>query len=141
MIILFFTELQNSIKAGKTATYVMCGFFVPEFRPFVMVGRLGEYNTRKGNTLGSAFCCFEPPGHSLEGITQLQNCKRRTTLKERKLTVSKDFHEYQLRRYSPGEPVPWIRLKGFWLKEAGFVIGLPIRVQVEEQQLVITPRT
>ena len=62
-------------------------------------------------------------------------------MKERKLIVCRDFHDYQLRRYNPGEPVPWIRLKGYWLKEAGFVIGLPVRVQVEKQQLIITPRT
>jgi toxic protein SymE len=36
-------------------------------------------------------------------------------------------------------PVPWIRIRGRWLDEAGFKISDRIRVEVEHGKLVITP--
>ncbi|WP_420703866.1 SymE family type I addiction module toxin [Cupriavidus taiwanensis] len=33
--------------------------------------------------------------------------------------------------------VPWIRLKGVWLEEAGFAIGRSIKVEVRQGQVVI----
>ncbi len=60
-------------------------------------------------------------------------------MKDRKLTISKDYHSYQLKRPLPGPPVPWIRLKGYWIKRAGFDIGMPVRIQVKKKRLIITP--
>ena len=36
------------------------------------------------------------------------------------------------------EPVPWIRLRGKWLAQAGFAIDAPITVQVDQGRLVLT---
>ncbi|AVK72209.1 type I toxin-antitoxin system SymE family toxin [Cupriavidus necator] len=33
--------------------------------------------------------------------------------------------------------VPWIRLKGVWLEEAGFAVGKPVRVEVRRGQVTI----
>ncbi|WP_116346275.1 SymE family type I addiction module toxin [Cupriavidus taiwanensis] len=33
--------------------------------------------------------------------------------------------------------VPWIRLKGVWLEEAGFVVGQSVKVEVRRGQVVI----
>lgn len=35
-------------------------------------------------------------------------------------------------------PVPWIRLKGYWLNEAGFDVDTPLRVEVSEGRIVLT---
>jgi toxic protein SymE len=37
------------------------------------------------------------------------------------------------------DPVPWIRLSGRWLNEAGFDISDKVRVEVQKDKLVITP--
>lgn len=36
-------------------------------------------------------------------------------------------------------PVPFLRLQGYWLQKAGFVIGQRVCVQVSEQRIVIVP--
>jgi hypothetical protein len=60
----------------------------------------------------------------------------------RSLTVREGHRDYCLKGKShSGNPkTPFILLKGTWLEESGFVIGLPISVQVLQNQLVITPR-
>jgi len=62
---------------------------------------------------------------------------------ERHLKVRQGHRDY-FHKANPcvGNPItPFILLKGTWLEEAGFFIELPIRVQVKEQKLIITPRT
>jgi len=61
---------------------------------------------------------------------------------ERYLIVRQGHRDYSLKaKPNGGNPiVPFVLLKGTWLERAGFSIGLPIRVQVENQRLIITPR-
>jgi hypothetical protein len=37
----------------------------------------------------------------------------------------------------PGERVPYMRLCGRWLKDAGFVIGRHVKIEVSEGRLMI----
>jgi len=64
-------------------------------------------------------------------------------MQERHLIVREGHRDYSLKaKPNSGNPVvPFVLLKGTWLEKAGFVIGLPIHVQVEKQQLIIIPRT
>jgi hypothetical protein len=39
--------------------------------------------------------------------------------------------------YSPGADVPCLRLRGRWLKAAGFAIGRNVKVEVSEGRLMI----
>lgn len=39
--------------------------------------------------------------------------------------------------YSPGKEVPWLNVSGVWLEHAGFNIGDPVEITVEEKTLVI----
>ena len=41
--------------------------------------------------------------------------------------------------YSVPEPVPFLRLRGQWLGQAGFAVGERVRVAVEPGRLVIEP--
>jgi len=48
----------------------------------------------------------------------------------------------RLYRSTPGGRevlVPHLRLKGLWMKEAGFAVGECVRVEVEHNRLVLTP--
>jgi hypothetical protein len=60
----------------------------------------------------------------------------------RSLTVREGRRDYCLKGTPhKGNPkTPLILLKGTWLEESGFVIGLPICVQVAKNQLIITPQ-
>lgn len=64
-------------------------------------------------------------------------------MQDRNLTVRKAYRDYILKSqpYSGNPTIPFVLLQGTWLEEAGFVIGLPIRVQVRNRRLVITQRT
>ncbi|MCU7905912.1 MAG: type I toxin-antitoxin system SymE family toxin [Candidatus Thiodiazotropha sp. (ex Epidulcina cf. delphinae)] len=61
---------------------------------------------------------------------------------ERNLMVRQGHRDYSLKsKPNSGNPkIPFILLKGTWLEECGFVIGLPIFVQVTKHQLIITSR-
>jgi hypothetical protein len=37
----------------------------------------------------------------------------------------------------PGVDVPYMRLRGYWLQDAGFVIGRHVRIEVSEGRLMI----
>jgi hypothetical protein len=60
---------------------------------------------------------------------------------KRHLIVREGRRDYFLKGNNhKGNPkTPFILLKGAWLEESGFVIGLPICVQVSRNQLIITP--
>jgi hypothetical protein len=64
------------------------------------------------------------------------------TMDVRSLTVREGHRDYFLKgKPHKGSPkIPFILLKGSWLEESGFVIGLPIFVQVSKGQLIIIPR-
>lgn len=34
--------------------------------------------------------------------------------------------------------IPWINLRGFWLEQAGFEIGMPYTIEVYDKKLVFT---
>jgi toxic protein SymE len=59
----------------------------------------------------------------------------------RKLKVRKGFYDYLLSSspstYRAPSPVPYVLLKGYWLKKAGFPIGTNISVEVSDGCLVI----
>ena len=63
-------------------------------------------------------------------------------MKERRLKVREGHRDYNLKSepYRGCPTVPFVLLKGTWLEKAGFPIGLPIRVQVKDRQLIITQR-
>jgi toxic protein SymE len=37
--------------------------------------------------------------------------------------------------------IPWIRLRGYWLEQAGFPLKTRVRVQIEHGRLILTPET
>lgn len=41
--------------------------------------------------------------------------------------------------FAETSPVPYIRLRGYWLKRHGFSIGQPISVCIEDGRICITP--
>lgn len=57
----------------------------------------------------------------------------------RRLTVSRCYRENRAvrSRYLPSEPMPFLRLQGRWLDEAGFAIGANVRVEVAAGRLVL----
>lgn len=61
---------------------------------------------------------------------------------ERNLIVRQGPRDYSLKTkpHSGNPKIPFILLRGSWLEESGFVIGLSISVQVSQNQLIITPR-
>lgn len=56
-----------------------------------------------------------------------------TSAKPRRLTVG-----YKPLK-SPGVEVPYLRLRGHWLRDAGFEIGRSVKVEVSEGRLTIEP--
>ena len=66
-----------------------------------------------------------------------------TIMNERYLKVRKAHRDYfpKSSPYAPPDTLPFVLLKGNWLENAGFNIGIPIRVEVEKQKLIITPIT
>lgn len=57
----------------------------------------------------------------------------------RRLTVSRQYPESRAARsrYLPIAPMPFLRLRGRWLDEAGFAIGANVRVEVAAGRLVL----
>jgi hypothetical protein len=58
---------------------------------------------------------------------------------QRRLTVSRHYPASRSARahHLPGAPMPFMRLQGRWLDEAGFAIGANVRVQVAAGRLVL----
>jgi len=44
-------------------------------------------------------------------------------------------------RPAPTKPVPYLRLRGRWLRAAGFIIGEHVKIEVNERRLTIVPAT
>lgn len=57
----------------------------------------------------------------------------------RRLTVSSLHPESRARRprYQATAPMPFLRLRGRWLDQAGFPIGANVRVEVSNGRLVL----
>ena len=56
----------------------------------------------------------------------------------RRLTVSRHYPESRATRSRPPTvPMPFLRLQGRWLDQAGFAIGANVRVEVEAGRLVV----
>lgn len=57
----------------------------------------------------------------------------------RRLTVSSSHPESRAARPHslPAAPMPFLRLRGRWLDEAGFAIGASVRVEVSAGRLVV----
>jgi hypothetical protein len=60
-------------------------------------------------------------------------------MQPRRLTVSGHYPESRSTRshHLPPTPMPFLRLQGRWLDEAGFAIGTNVRVVVTRGQLVV----
>jgi toxic protein SymE len=61
----------------------------------------------------------------------------------RQLKVRKGYYPHQYhskKQYSVPKPVPWVQIKGYWLNQAGFAIGTPLSVQVQNGCIIITPQ-
>jgi toxic protein SymE len=59
---------------------------------------------------------------------------------ERKIKVNKTQYMRKLKDdpVGAGRQVPWIQLKGYWLKQAGFEIIAPVKVRLMNGCLVLT---
>lgn len=60
---------------------------------------------------------------------------------ERFATIAADGYPPRKNPSDPRQnwrPVPWLRLRGYWLQQAGFGIEQKIRIQVDLKRLIIT---
>jgi toxic protein SymE len=58
-------------------------------------------------------------------------------MNQRRLTVSRHCPESHASRSGPLSPMPFLRLQGRWLDQAGFAIGANVRVEVAAGRLVL----
>lgn len=69
--------------------------------------------------------------------------RTRIPLKKRLLTVGRSFyaytytHRHHNRRLHP--PVPYLRLRGHWLRQAGFAIGQKVDIHIGDGRITIVP--
>lgn len=56
----------------------------------------------------------------------------------RRLKVRTGHAGYDLKDGRAPRPIPWLDLKGYWLQQAGFDIGAPVQIEVDQGRLVIT---
>lgn len=54
----------------------------------------------------------------------------------RLLTIGYSFYRSSRR---PPSSVPYLRLRGYWLKQAGFAVGQKVDVDIIDGRLTITP--
>ena len=67
-----------------------------------------------------------------------QNFPYTRKLKVRSSYYYQQYHAAWHRERRFPESVPWINIKGYWLKEAGFVIDTPLNVEINEGRIVLT---
>ncbi len=63
------------------------------------------------------------------------------TCQERYVKVNTIHYGYRLKTQSPSSgdrPVPWLQLRGHWLRQAGFEINTPVKIRVMDGCLVLT---
>ncbi len=76
--------------------------------------------------------------HDCKSGTRLTNSK---VCQERYIKVNQIHYEYRIKEqssYSGCRSVPWINIKGHWLRDAGFEIDTPVKVRVMDGCLVLT---
>jgi Toxin SymE, type I toxin-antitoxin system len=62
------------------------------------------------------------------------------SLRSRLLSISGSCYDYQLDGRWPRPPeVPFLRLRGYWLQQAGFEVGQRVRVHITDQCITIVP--
>ena len=67
--------------------------------------------------------------------------RKSKTCHERFIKVTQIHYEYRTKDQSPNSgcrSVPWIQMKGHWLRQAGFEIDTPIKVRMMDGCLVLT---
>ena len=57
----------------------------------------------------------------------------------RLLTIGYSFYIYERSHHRPRPPVPYLRLRGHWLRQAGFAVGQRVHVDVIDGRITITP--
>jgi len=57
----------------------------------------------------------------------------------RQLKVSPSYYEVHSRQWPLPPPVPFIRLRGYWLDKAGFSVGERVNIQVTDRCITIVP--
>ena len=58
----------------------------------------------------------------------------------RTLTITGSCYDYQLDGRWPRPPeVPYLRLRGYWLRHAGFSAGQRVKVHVADGRITIVP--
>ena len=63
------------------------------------------------------------------------------SLKPRLLSITGSCYEYQLHGRWPRPPeVPYLRLRGYWLQQAGFSAGQRVKVHVADECVTIVPQ-
>lgn len=59
--------------------------------------------------------------------------------KSRLLTVGYSFYTYRRDRLPPSSTVPYLRLRGHWLRQAGFTVGQKVSIQITDGRITIVP--
>ncbi len=60
-----------------------------------------------------------------------------TKFPARKLTVRGGHYDYQHRKHPTPPEVPFLELRGYWLKKAGFDVGSRVRVVIRDGYLLV----
>ena len=63
----------------------------------------------------------------------------RTPLMCRLIKIGYSFYTYRHDRSSPPPAGPDLRLRGHWLRQAGFAVGQKVSVQVTDRCITIVP--
>lgn len=63
----------------------------------------------------------------------------RTFTVRRLLTIGYSFYIHKRNHRQASPPVPYLRLRGYWLGQAGFAVGQRVRVDVMAGRITITP--
>lgn len=59
--------------------------------------------------------------------------------KSRLLTVGYSLYTYSRDRLPPSSTVPYLRLRGHWLRQAGFTVGQKVSIQITGGRITIVP--
>lgn len=57
----------------------------------------------------------------------------------RLLSISSSCYDYQLSRWPRPPEVPLLRLRRYWLQQAGFSVGQRVKVHIDNQCITIAP--
>lgn len=63
----------------------------------------------------------------------------RTPLMCRLIKIGYSFYTYRHEQLPPAPAVPYLRLRGHWLRHAGFAVGQKVSVQVADRCITIVP--